>query len=49
MIDYDSFSHCHLTDIFFRGSERVKGGLKNGKIEPIVIFYPNTLWSLRVN
>ena len=27
MIDYDSFSHCHLTDIFFRyfrGSKRVK-------------------------
>ena len=27
MIDYDSFSHCHLTDIFFRyslESERVK-------------------------
>ena len=27
MIDYDSFLHCHLTDIFFRyfrGSERVK-------------------------
>ena len=26
MIDYDNFSHCHLTDIFFRyfrGSERV--------------------------
>ena len=25
--DYDSFSHCHLTDIFFRfsgGSKRVK-------------------------
>ena len=30
MIDYDSFSRCHLTDIFFRysrGSKRVK--LKN--------------------
>ena len=27
MIDYDSFSRCHLTDIFFRfsrGSKRVK-------------------------
>ena len=27
MIDYDSFSHCHLTDIVFRysrGSKRVK-------------------------
>ena len=26
MFDYDSFSHCHLTDIFryFRGSKRVK-------------------------
>ena len=27
MIDYDSFSHCHLTDIFFRyfrASKRVK-------------------------
>ena len=27
MIDYDSFSHCHLTDNFFRyfrGSKRVK-------------------------
>ena len=30
MIDYDSFSRCHLTDIFFRfshGSERVKNEL----------------------
>ena len=28
MIDYDSFSRCHLTDIFFRfsrGIKRVKG------------------------
>ena len=27
MTNYDSFSHCHLTDIFFRfsrGSKRVK-------------------------
>ena len=30
MIDYDSFSRCHLTDIFFRfsrGSKRVNGEL----------------------
>ena len=24
MIDYDSFSRCHLTDIFFRFSRRSK-------------------------
>ena len=24
MIDYDSFSHCHLTDIFFAIFARVK-------------------------
>ena len=24
MIDYDSFSRCHLTDIFFRFSRRAK-------------------------
>ena len=32
MIDYDSFSRCHLTDIFFRfsrGSKRVKGDLRH--------------------
>ena len=31
MIDYDSFSRCHLTDIFFsfsRGSKRVKVSLQ---------------------
>ena len=31
MIDYDSFSRCHLTDIFFRfsrGSKRVKAAVQ---------------------
>ena len=34
MTNYDSFSHCHLTDIFFRysrGSERVKRHFTKGK------------------
>ena len=37
MIDYDSFSHCHHADIFFRfsrGSKRVKI-----EIEPKVLLY----------
>ena len=35
MIDYDSFSLCHLTDIFFRysrGSKRVKLYDRDGEI-----------------
>ena len=37
MIDYDSFSHCNLMDIFFRfsrGSKRVK--IRNSK-DPILL------------
>ena len=36
MIDYDSFSRCHLTDIFFRfsrGSKRVKNLLLTPNME----------------
>ena len=43
MIDYDSFSRCHLTDIFFRfssGSKRLKVsvGRDQKKMEDLAIF-----------
>ena len=43
VIDYDSFSRCHLTDIFFRysrGSKRVKQGTKKQKT--LVFVFKNT-------
>ena len=41
MIDYDSFSLCHLMDIFFRysrGSKRVNGDQTGFKILDLYLF-----------